>query len=119
MPNPAVTIRHARNAIHLVISGALRDIEAEFGEDITDVEACRECVVDLFNNIEDQIDQWEICSHVYRMRELVYFFHVMLDPNTDVSTCQVSDAEREFVRHWLDMQGLLSECGSGGVPTKG
>jgi hypothetical protein len=56
MSNPAVTIRHARNAIHLLVSGAVRDIEAEFAE----VESASEPIRALFDELADELDQWEI-----------------------------------------------------------
>jgi len=35
MPDPNVTIRHARTAIYMVLNGAVRDIENHFADDQT------------------------------------------------------------------------------------
>lgn len=57
MPNPNVTIRHARSAIHLILSGALHDIGAAFADDQEDEE--RQAIVQLFDEVVDEIDRWE------------------------------------------------------------
>ena len=63
MPNVNVTIRRARAAIHLVASGALRDIEGEFDpHNEQDVCAKRDVEIQLFNEMIDELDQWEIAS---------------------------------------------------------
>ncbi len=62
MPNTAVTIRHARHAVHLLLSGALRDIEAEFGEGEGAAAEQTAVTKQLFNEIIDEIGDWEIAD---------------------------------------------------------
>jgi hypothetical protein len=72
MPSVNVTIRHARTAIHLVLSGALRDIEAAFGDDDLSIDQLKHATQDLFDEALDQMSQWEISgSRLARMEEMV------------------------------------------------
>jgi hypothetical protein len=57
MPNPNVTTRHARNAIHLILSGAIRDIEAEFA--VGQEDERKGAIIKLFDEVADEIDEWE------------------------------------------------------------
>jgi hypothetical protein len=57
-PHPNVIIRHARNALHLLISGALRDIEA--GTTDTTSPTTEEAIRDLFDGLHNQMDQWDV-----------------------------------------------------------
>lgn len=52
----AVTIRHTRHALQLLIQGALREIELRYG----DTKECDEWVVELFDGLTEQLQTWEI-----------------------------------------------------------
>jgi hypothetical protein len=60
MPDPKVTIRHARHAIHMAVSGALRDIEHMYPDDGTGAEEMNEDTRLLFDNCIDELAEWEI-----------------------------------------------------------
>lgn len=51
-----VTIRHARHALELLVKGAIRDIETRYG----DTEECNARVVELFDNLTEQLQGWEL-----------------------------------------------------------
>lgn len=58
MPDPNVTIRHARHAIYMVINGAVRDIEAVFAAD--DIAAYDAAITLLFQNVIAEVMDWDI-----------------------------------------------------------
>lgn len=58
MPNPNVTIRQARRALSLLIEGGLRQIEASSANDA----AIRDATINLFDELADEMDDWEIES---------------------------------------------------------
>jgi hypothetical protein len=60
MPNKNVTIRHARSAIYMVLNGAVRDIESEY--ESAENPECKEAIKELFDEVADEIDQWEIAG---------------------------------------------------------
>lgn len=54
-PHPNVTIRHARHAFHLLVSGALREIDAAVTDEPTKQKWARE----LFDNLDEERSGWE------------------------------------------------------------
>lgn len=57
MPNENVTIRHAKHALGLILSGALRDLEAHFAPDSDEL---HEATTTLFDEMADTLSDWEI-----------------------------------------------------------
>jgi hypothetical protein len=82
MNNDNVTIRHARTAIHMVMSGAVRIIESQYGDDAEQRDACHDSLSTLFDQCADEISDWKIPGHDYNRRNMVDEMQVMLnDPN--------------------------------------
>ncbi|HUY05064.1 MAG TPA: hypothetical protein VMV33_17440 [Rhodocyclaceae bacterium] len=58
MTNPSVTIRHAAHALDMLINGALRNIEAEFGPE--DDAGRRDATKALFDKLLGKLVDWDI-----------------------------------------------------------
>ena len=74
MPHPRVTIRHLRAGIHLLISGAVRDIEAEFGSD----DDAKEMVAKAFDEAADELDDWDMPTQAGKQNKCVKDMQAML-----------------------------------------
>ena len=73
MSNPTVTIQNCKEAVYLVINGAIRNIEANHdGEDESKV------IVKLFDEIAESMSEWDIDSAANRQAKMVQEMQVML-----------------------------------------
>lgn len=54
------TIRHARNALDMLVNGALRQIEGQFADGGSP--EYKAAVVDLFANLRDELNDWEVST---------------------------------------------------------
>jgi hypothetical protein len=98
MPHPNVTTRHARHALHLLISGALRDIDAEFNEEREHEQ--QEATVRLFDELADEAGQWEIIpSRAYQADLMIEEMRAILADSTHPA--------RETIRALLAEHNLL------------
>ncbi len=81
MTNPNVTMRHARQAIHLLLVGAIQDIQTHFGPDQED--QWQDAVGSLFNEVVEEIGNWETPgTYLTRVESMIDDMGAMLgDPD--------------------------------------
>jgi len=50
------TIRHARTGLDLIVSGAIRQIENQFADVMSD--ECQSAITSLIDNLHDELNDW-------------------------------------------------------------
>lgn len=87
MPHPNVTIRHARHAVHLLMMGAVADIDAEFAGDDAGAATAKAHHVELFDGIASEMDMWELEeTRAWRVDCLVSDMQAMLGAGDNCPT---------------------------------
>ena len=57
MTNDQVTYRHARNALDLIINGAVRQIESQYADALSS--ECHAAIDNLIGHLREELDSWE------------------------------------------------------------